>query len=304
MIINLIYNFVDSFNILITIYNQLNLYVGCSGWSYKGWMGTFYPSNLENKNWLSYYSKFFRFVEVDSTFYSIPSRFIVRGWKEKTPDDFKFILKFPKKITHDNKMQDVSKDLYVFFKNLEPLVDKTILLLIQLPHYLTASKSFEAFENMVKKLDSRFKYALEVRDESWFNGNLYDFLRSNNIALTWSIRDELKTPPIITSDQVYIRFIGDRSINEKDFGKIVKDRNKEMAEYIDIINDKAVLENQNVSIAFNNHFAGFGPESASTFLKLMDKPAPEWSKEIEQNKNNKTSSIENRYQTSMSDFSK
>jgi uncharacterized protein YecE (DUF72 family) len=267
-------------------------------------MGTFYPSNLENKNWLSYYSKFFKFVEVDSTFYSIPSRFIVRGWKEKTPDDFKFSLKFPKKITHDNKMQDVSKDLYVFFKNLEPLVDKTILLLIQLPHYLTASKSFEAFENMVKKLDSRFKYALEVRDESWFNDNLYDFLRSNNIALTWSIRDELKTPPIITSDQVYIRFIGDRSINEKDFGKIVKDRNKEMAEYIDIINDKAVLENQNVSIAFNNHFAGFGPESASTFLKLMDKPAPEWSKEIEQNKNNKTPSIENRYQTSMSDFSK
>src|SRR6185312_13969237 len=118
----------------------------------------------------------------DSTFYNIPSRFIVRGWKEKTPDDFKFILKFPKKITHDNKMQDVSKDLYVFFKNLEPLVDKTILLLIQLPHYLTASKSFEAFENMVKKLDSRFKYALEVRDESWFNDNLYDFLRSNNIA--------------------------------------------------------------------------------------------------------------------------
>jgi len=70
----------------------LNLYVGCSGGSYKGRIGTFYPSSLENKNWLLYYSKFFKFVEVDSTFYNIPSRFVVKVWKDKTPIDFKFAL--------------------------------------------------------------------------------------------------------------------------------------------------------------------------------------------------------------------
>ena len=81
-------------------------------------MGTFYPSSLENKNWLSHYSKYFKFVEVDSTFYNIPSRFVVKSWKDKTPDDFKFALKFPKIITHEKKMNkgaDVSKDLSVFF---------------------------------------------------------------------------------------------------------------------------------------------------------------------------------------------
>ena len=96
------------------------------------------------------------------------------------------------------------------------MVDKTLLLLIHLPYYLTENKYFDSLQNMVYKLDNRFKYALEVRDSSWFNDKAYDFLKNNKITLTWSIRDELKTPPIVTSDQIYIRFIGDRSINEKD----------------------------------------------------------------------------------------
>jgi len=280
----------------------LNLYIGCSGWSYKGWIGTFYPSNLENKNWLLYYSKFFKFVEVDSTFYSIPARFVVKGWKDKTPDDFKFALKFPKIITHEKKMEDVSKDLLVLFNNLEPLVDKTLLLLIQLPPHLTESKGFDALQNMVNKLDNRFKYAIEFRDSSWFNDNVYDFLKNNKMTLTWSVRDELKTPPIKTSDHINIRFIGDRSIDDKDFGKIVKDRKKEMVEYIDILNKTDLEDYQNIAIAFNNHYAGFGPQSANTFLKLMGKmEINDWAKEIEKRQIN-SANMEHKYQTSLSDF--
>jgi uncharacterized protein YecE (DUF72 family) len=279
----------------------LNLYVGCSGWSYKGWIGTFYPSNLENKNWLSYYSKFFKFVEVDSTFYTIPSRFVVRGWKDKTPDDFKFALKFPKIITHDKKMKDISKDLQVFFSNLEPLIDKTIFLLIQLPPYLSENEGFDLLKDMINRRDRRFDYAIEFRDSSWFNDKVYDFLKNNKITLAWSIKDELKTPSIVTSDRIYIRFIGDRSINDKDFGRIVKDREKEMVEYADIVNEKASKENQTISIAFNNHFAGFGPSSASTFLKMMDKPSPEWTKELKRNRNIDLFK-ESKHQTSIFDF--
>ena len=93
-----------------------------------------------------------------------------------------------------HKGADVSKDLSIFHNNLEPLVDKTLLLLIQLPYYLTESKYFDSLQNMVNRLDNRFKYALEVRDSSWFNDKVYDFLKDNKIALTWSVRDELKTP--------------------------------------------------------------------------------------------------------------
>jgi uncharacterized protein YecE (DUF72 family) len=191
--------------------------------------------------------------------------------------------------------------LSVFFNNIEPLTDKTLLLLIQLPYYLTENRYLDSLQNMVYILDNRFKYALEESNSSGFNDKVYDFLKNNTITLAWSVRDELKTPPIITSDQIYVRFIGDRSINDKDFGKIVKDRKKEMQEYVDIVKEKSLGETQTTSIAFNNHFAGFGPESASTFLKMMDKLATDRTKELKQNENIDFSK-ENKHQTSIFDF--
>ncbi len=209
----------------------MTLNIGCSGWSYEGWKGTFYPKKLENKDYLSYYSKFFKFVEVDSTYYHIPSRSTVRRWKDKTPDDFRFSLKFPKVIPHEKKLEDVAKPLSVLFYSLEPLIDKTLTLLIRLPQFLSEKKGFNAFQDMVHHLDKRFRYSLEVRHSSWFTENVYNFLKENDISLVWSVRNELMSPSVTTSDQVYTRFIGDRSISEKDFGKIVKDRRKEMLEY-------------------------------------------------------------------------
>jgi uncharacterized protein YecE (DUF72 family) len=210
----------------------MTLNIGCSGWSYQGWKGNFYPKKIDHKDYLSYYSKFFRFVEVDSTYYHIPSRPTVRGWKDKTPPDFRFSLKFPKVITHEKKLDNVAKPLSILFYSLEPLVDKTLTLLIQLPPFLSEQKGFNAFQCMIYHLDKRFRYSLEVRHSSWFTNDVYDFLKENNISLVWSVRDQLTSPTNLTSDQIYIRFIGDRSISEMDFGKIVKDRRKEMLEYV------------------------------------------------------------------------
>ncbi|WP_172602022.1 DUF72 domain-containing protein [Candidatus Nitrosocosmicus franklandus] len=280
----------------------MTLYIGCSGWSYEGWKGNFYPKYLENKDYLPYYSKFFKFVEVDSTYYHIPSRSIVRGWKDKTPDDFRFSLKFPKVITHEKKLEDVVKPLSILFYSLEPLVDKTLTLLIQLPPFLPKKKGFHAFQDMAHHLDNRFRYSLEVRHNSWFTDDVYNFLREHDISLVWSVRDELDSPSVITSDQVYVRFIGDRSISEKDFGKTVKNRRNEMLEYVEKVRE---AQNQNsnmgdILIAFNNHFAGFGPQSVNDFLKLMNMPEIDWKTELE---NNSGPSID-RHQSSLSDFTK
>ena len=283
----------------------MTLNIGCSGWSYEGWKGNFYPKKMENKDYLPYYSKFFKFVEVDSTYYHIPSRFTVRGWKDKTPEDFKFALKFPKVITHEKKLEDVTKPLSILFYALEPLIEKTLTLLIQLPPFLSEKKGFIPLQGMIRHLDKRFRYSLEVRHSSWFNDNVYDFLKENDISLVWSIRDELKSPSIITSDQVYLRFIGDRSISEKDFGRTVKDRRKEILEYV-----KKIRETQNensnihdVLIAFNNHFAGSGPQSVNDFLNLMNMPEIDWKTELEQYENN-SAQYNDRFQSSLSDFTK
>ncbi|VFJ15177.1 DUF72 domain-containing protein [Candidatus Nitrosocosmicus franklandus] len=264
------------------------LNIGCSGWSYEGWKGKFYPREMENKDYLSYYSKLFKFVEVDSTYYHIPSRTTVRGWKDKTPDDFRFSLKFPKVITHEKKLEDVVKPLSILFYSLEPLIDKTLTLLIQLPHFLTERNGFTPLKDMVHHLDKRFRYSIEVRHPSWFTEEVYEFLKYNDISLVWSIRDELVSPSIVTSDHVYIRFIGDRSISEKDFGKIVKDRRKDLLEYVkqvrEIQNENSDI--QDILIAFNNHFAGFGPQSVNDFLRLMSMSEIDWKAEMERYKNN------------------
>ncbi len=279
--------------------------IGCSGWSYEGWKGNFYPKDMENKDYLSYYSKFFRFVEVDSTYYRIPSRSSVRGWKDKTPEDFKFSLKFPKVITHEKKLEDVVKPLSILFYSLEPLIDKTLTLLIQLPPFLSEKKGFNPLQSMFRYLDKRFRYSLEVRHSSWFNDNVYDLLKENDISLVWSVRDKLVSPSIITSDQVYIRFIGDRSISEMDFGKIVRDRNKDMLEYVKKVRETQDENSriQDVLIAFNNHFAGFGPQSVNDFLNLMNMSEIDWKSELERYENNSTQ-FDGRHQSNMSDFTK
>lgn len=283
----------------------MSLNIGCSGWNYEGWKGTFYPKTIQNKDYLSYYSKFFNFVEVDSTYYHIPSRSAVRGWKEKTPDDFRFSLKFPKVITHEKKLDDVVRPLSALFYSLEPLVDKTLTLLIQLPPFLTEEKGLVPLQSMIHHLDKRFRYSLEVRHASWFTDRVYESLKENDISLVWNVRDELKAPSdILTSDRIYIRFIGDRSISEKDFGRIVKDRRKEMLEYVKKVRD---IQNDNntyirdVLIAFNNHFAGFGPQSVNDFLDLMHMPEKDWKTELERYDKD-TIQSGNRFQSSLSDF--
>lgn len=253
---------------------------------------------------MSYYSKFFKFVEVDSTYYHIPSRTAVRSWKDKTPADFKFSLKFPKVITHEKKLEDVSKPLSILFYALEPLVEKTITLLIQLPPFLTEKKGFDSLQTMTRYLDKRFRYALEVRNSSWFDNKVFDFLKRHDISLVWSVRDELESPLIVTANQLYVRFIGDRSISEIDFGKTVKDRSKEMLEYVKKIRE---IQNENtdihdILIAFNNHFAGFGPQSVNDFLRLMNLPESDWKKELERQDNNSDFS-KGQSQSSLFDFS-
>ena len=85
----------------------LKYHLGCSGWSYEGWKGHFYPADLDNRYWLSYYSQIFDFVELDSTFYRIPSLFMVNNWNKRTPDNFRFAVKFPKSITHDKRLKNL-----------------------------------------------------------------------------------------------------------------------------------------------------------------------------------------------------
>jgi uncharacterized protein YecE (DUF72 family) len=257
--------------------------VGCSGWSYDGWLGHFYPSNLDGKDFLKYYSQVFDYVEIDSSFYSAPNVFMTKRWASITPDNFKFTAKLPRSITHEKRLAEPEMELRYFFDFMRPLRTKLLALLLQLPPSLTAKEGLKKLEVLVHMLDPDFRYAIEVRHNSWFNNkDVYRLLSENNICLAWSQLDTIQTPPELTSDFLYLRFIGDRSIDERDFGKIQKDRIRELkmwSDSIDRVKDKTKL----AIVAANNHYAGFGPATANSFRKMVGLKEAIW-EEMKQNR--------------------
>jgi uncharacterized protein YecE (DUF72 family) len=218
----------------------------------------------------------------------MPNIFTVKNWYKRTPRNFRFTAKFPKVITHDKRLKDVSRELEHFFKSMLPLADKILTLLIQLPPSLKITEGIENLRKLIPELDSRFRYAVEVRDRSWFQDLAYNFFANNNICMVWSQLAELATPPIATADFLYVRFIGDRSISEKDFGKIQKDRVSEMKNWADKLQKVIEEEKEDLNLAIvsaNNHYAGFGPMTANIFRRMIGLQQAQW-KDNNDNNNN------------------
>ena len=145
---------------------------------------------------------------------------MANNWSKRTPDNFRFAVKFPKVITHDKRLKDVSKDIEQFYDSMEPLYDKILVFLMQLPPSLQIAEGLDLIKNLQYILDPSFRYAIEVRHHSWFNELFYNYLKEKNYCFVWSQQDILVTPPLLTTDFVYLRLIGDRSIDERDFGKM------------------------------------------------------------------------------------
>jgi uncharacterized protein YecE (DUF72 family) len=247
----------------------------------------------------------FDFVEIDSSFYRIPTAFTVKSWLKKTPDNFRFTAKFPKVITHDKRLKNVENELEIFFSQIDPLQDKTSALLIQLPPSLGIVEGLEALREFVPELDNRFRYAVEVRNNSWFQDLAYSFFANNNICMVWSQLAGFRTPPVITTDFLYVRFIGDRRIGEEDFGRIQIDRIAEMQYWSDKV--KQITENvadrvELAIVAANNHYAGFGPGTANVFRRLLGLSEATWKdKEVSLVEEKQHKSLPTK-QTTLSDF--
>jgi uncharacterized protein YecE (DUF72 family) len=187
---------------------------------------------------------------------------------------------------------DVEDDVDLFLNNMEPLQEKTLALLIQLPPSMEIMHGLEGLRNLLPLLDDKFRYAVEVRHQSWFQDFAYNFFADNNFCMVWSQLARIRTPPIVTSDFLYVRFIGDRSIDEKDFGKIQKDRVSEMNKWAreikEVESGNRRGKNKEVSLAMiaaNNHYAGFGPGTANLFRKMVGLSELSWEDQQQIQKN-------------------
>jgi len=249
------------------------LRIGCSGWSYKDWQGIFYPKGLAAKDYLGYYAKVFNCVEIDSSFYRIPNQFMVNQWRNNTPEGFLFSPKLPKKITHENKLKNTESTLVYFYSVLSKLKDKLGPIAIQLPPSIKLSTHQALMKEFISQLSPEFKHAIEFRHKSWFIPEVYSLLKKNNIAMVWSLNQYVETPPEITSDFIYVRMVGDREITQ--FTGIQKDRSSDMKRWANAVKDNSA-KFESGYVFFNNHFAGFSPESSNEFRRLLGLMELDW----------------------------
>jgi uncharacterized protein YecE (DUF72 family) len=166
----------------------MKIYVGTSGWSYKEWKGSFYPPKLPADEMLRYYGSRFPTVEVNNSFYRIPSEKVLAGWAEQVPEGFRFVLKASRRVTHNHRLADEDGSLAYFLRAVNPLGERLGPTLFQLPP--TFKKDLARLQSFLDRLPRRWVAAMEFRHASWFDDDVYDLLRSKNVALVAVDEDE------------------------------------------------------------------------------------------------------------------
>lgn len=182
----------------------MRIRAGTSGWSYKEWKGHFYPEKLAAKDMLRFYARHFGTVEVNNTFYRMPKPEALAAWSAETPDDFAFVLKASKRITHDRRLGDVAEATRYVLDTAAVLGDKLGPLLVQLPPNF--KKDLERLRRFLALLEPPARAAFEFRHPSWFDEEVYALLREHRQA--WCVADtgEDGDPPFVaTCDFGYLR---------------------------------------------------------------------------------------------------
>jgi uncharacterized protein YecE (DUF72 family) len=183
----------------------LNVLVGTSGYSYKEWKGRFYPPDLKDAGMLRFYAERFKTVEINNTFYRMPSPELLARWEGEVPAGFRFVLKAPRRITHEKRLQDVADTVSRLLEVSAGLGAKRGPFLFQLPPYL--KKDAARLRDFLQPLPRGVRAAFEFRDPSWDDGEVRDALREAGAALCLADTDEgpAATALVPTADWGYLR---------------------------------------------------------------------------------------------------
>jgi uncharacterized protein YecE (DUF72 family) len=179
------------------------IWVGTSGYNYPEWKGSFYPPDLASAKMLPYYAARFPTVEINYTFYRMPTEKLVSGWAAQTPAPYKLTLKAPRRITHDNRLKNTASLVAGFCQVAGTLGDKLGALLFQLPPNL--KKDLALLDAFIAELPPKACAAFEFRHTSWLDEEVCGRLAARNLALCVADSERLSTPVRITADYAYFR---------------------------------------------------------------------------------------------------
>lgn len=181
----------------------MKLYIGTSGFGYKAWKGKFYPNDLPAESMLSFYSEHFQSVEINNTFYRMPTPALFANWIKEVPLNFKFAVKAPRQITHNLKLKNSEKALAQFSSAVDTLNGLSGPLFFQLPP--TFKKDVGRLREFLALRSEKYQWAFEFRHQSWFDSEVFDLLAEHHIALCIADTDEDPTPFVSTADWGYLR---------------------------------------------------------------------------------------------------
>ncbi|HKN12750.1 MAG TPA: DUF72 domain-containing protein [Candidatus Binatus sp.] len=255
-------------------------YIGTSGWNYRHWRGTFFPEELPTKQWLSFYASRFNSVEINYTFYRLPSKEACEAWYRQTPEKFRFVVKASRYITHIKRLRNVHESWHDFLDRVLVLKEKLGPILLQFPSNFRASESnlesVAEFLEYAGRADSR-RLALEFRDRSCFEKEMMAVLRKHRAALVISHSSRYPVPEVnATSDFMYFRFHGPKEMFASSYS------DAELREWATTMN--AFLgRRRDVYAYFNNDAGGHAPRDAQVLLQQLQSSGHESHTKVKKN---------------------
>jgi uncharacterized protein YecE (DUF72 family) len=232
----------------------MRVHVGTSGYNYPEWRGTFYPEDLPAKRMFAYYAERFSAVEINYTFYRMPTPKTTEAWRAQAPEGFRYVLKAPKRITHERRLVDCADTLAFFCDSARGLAEHRGPLLFQLPPNLKCDPArLEAF---LALMPADAQAAFEFRHESWHTGEVLGLLRAKGAALCIADFGDRSTPVVATARHGYLRL--------RDEGYTPADLDA-WADAVQARDD----EWDDVWVFFKHEDEGKGPEFARAFIDRL-----------------------------------
>lgn len=237
------------------------IHIGTSGWHYKHWRDSFYPGKLKVEHMLSYYIDHLDTVEINNSFYRLPTEDAVRSWVQQTPEHFLFALKASRYITHNRKLNEPEETIAKFMDMAEGFGNKLGPILFQFPPKWGVNT--ERLRDFVAVLPKQHQYAFEFRHPSWLTPPVYEILRRFNAALCIYQIAGFHSPIELTADFTYVRLHGP---GERAYqGKYSETELQVWAERI----ESWAAANCGVYFYFDNDQAGYAVHNAVELSRMI-----------------------------------
>jgi uncharacterized protein YecE (DUF72 family) len=241
--------------------------IGCSGWSYADWRGVVYPTRIPKREWFGFYASMFDTVELNSTFYRLPTEQTVETWAAAAPAGFVYALKLGAFGTHRMKLRDAASWLPKHVDRLERLGDSAGPTVVQLPPHW--KRNVERLDELLSIAPRRFRWAVELRDVTWVHDDVFAVLERHGAALC--IHDLLADVPfVLTTDWTYVRFHGPNAQERPYHGAYRASRLAPWAKRLSAVLDTG----RDVYAYFNNDFEGHAVNDAECLRRALSAWVP------------------------------